>query len=188
MSMNDIELSVLDFIQRTFKCGFLDSFMKYVSLFFGEYGVFWIIVAVILLIIPKTRKIGTALAVSFILGVIFGNAVIKNIVTRARPFSLNKDITLIIHTTNDYSFPSGHTLVCFEAATVLLKKAPKKFGFIALVIAILVALSRMYLYIHFPTDVIAGIILGIFFGLVACVTVDKVYPIIENKIGKKENK
>ena len=88
---------------------------------------------------------------------------------------------LLVKTLSDFSFPSGHTLASFEAATVLMIR-DKRFGIPALILAILIALSRLYLYVHYPTDVLAGALLGVFIGIFACFLVDKIYKRFERKI------
>ena len=100
---------------------------------------------------------------ALVLGVIFGNGILKNLFQRVRPFDLENALVQIpiISKPGDWSFPSGHTLASFEAATVLMIR-DKRFGIPALILAVLVAFSRLYLYVHFPSDVIAGALL---FGL-----------------------
>lgn len=178
--MNSFELSILNFIQEKFKCAFLDWFMPVITKL-GDGGIFWIVIAVILLISKKYRKIGAMMSVSLILGLIFGNGILKNVVARTRPYDMdNVGVTLLVKRLSDFSFPSGHTLASFEACTVLMINN-KKMGIPALIIAILVALSRLYLYVHYPTDVIGGIVLGVLFGFLACFIVNKFIEYYNNK-------
>ena len=106
---------------------------------------------------------------------------LKNIVSRIRPYDLKQDIELLIKRLSDYSFPSGHTLASFEAATVLMIK-DKRLGIPALILAILIAFSRIYLYVHYPSDVLAGILFGIAFAFLAVFIVDKIYIKRETKL------
>lgn len=178
--MNVSELKILDFIREHFTCGFLDWFMPLVTKL-GDNGIFWIAVALILIITKKYRKTGIMMGVALLLGVILGNAVLKPLVARTRPFDMpGVEVDLLVKKLHDYSFPSGHTLACFEAATVLMIRE-KKFGIPALVIAVLVALSRLYLYVHYPTDVLAGAVLGTLFGLLAIYIVNTVIKVYNNK-------
>ena len=168
------DLSVLDYIAEHFKCGFLDVFMRIATLF-GEGGIFWIAVAVIFLFIPKHRKTGLMMGAAMLLGLIVGNGIMKNLIGRIRPYDMpGVSIELLINKLSDFSFPSGHTLVCFEAATVLTVRK-NKLAIPAIVIAVLVALSRLYLYVHYPTDVICGALLGIVFGICGTVIVNAIW-------------
>lgn len=176
--MNNFEIGILDFIRDTFACSFLDTVMPIISLF-GDKGIFWIAVAVLLIIFKKTRKTGISMGAALLIGVIVGNLILKNVVARIRPYDLNTEITLLVSALSDYSFPSGHTLASFEAATVLLIR-DKRLGIPALVLAILIALSRLYLYVHYPTDVLAGAVLGTAIGFFACFLVNSAY----NKLHK----
>lgn len=125
----------------------------------GDAGLIWIGVAIILLFIKKTRKCGVLMLVSMVLGLIIGNGLLKNLIARERPCWLDRSIPLLIPEPHDYSFPSGHTLASFEAA-VMIYLHNKKWGIISFVLAVLIAFSRMYLFVHFPTDVLGGAALG----------------------------
>lgn len=169
--MNAFELSILDFIQNHLRCRFLDFLMPLITKL-GDKGIAGIILVVILLMFKKTRKIGLTAGISIILGFIFGNIILKNVVARIRPYDLNREITLLIYKLKEYSFPSGHTLVAFECATSVALYN-KKWGTFVIVLAVLVALSRLYLYVHYPTDVLAGAALGVIIALVAKQIVEK---------------
>ncbi|MBQ4612275.1 MAG: phosphatase PAP2 family protein [Clostridia bacterium] len=180
--MNQVELTVLNWIQEHLRCDFLDTVMPIITRF-GDEGIFWIIVAVILICIPKTRKAGLSMGLAMLMGWIVGNMILKNAVARIRPYDVQEGINLLIDRLSSYSFPSGHTLVCFEAATALTMRY-RKWGIAALVLAALVAFSRMYLFVHYPTDVLGGAVLGIAFGIFASKLIDLVYT----KIEKRRNK
>ena len=181
--MNEFELKILDFIQNTFKCEFLDMLMPIITRLANS-GIFWIALAVLFLLIKRTRKTGLSMAVALILGFIIGNIVLKNVVGRIRPYDVNTDFALLIHTLKDYSFPSGHTLCSFEGAVCIFIRN-KKWGVAALVLASLIAFSRLYLYVHYPTDVLAGIILGTLFALAGTFFADKFFEKIENRKQKR---
>ena len=171
--MNGFEIKILDFIQKVFKCGFMDEFMKIMSIL-GDKGLIWILIALVLIINKKTRKIGITTGLALILGLIVGNALLKNIVGRIRPYDFNPQIDLIVSKLSDSSFPSGHSVSSFSAAVVLLIK-DKRIGIPALVLASIIAFSRLYLYVHFPTDVLSGAIIGIAVAFLSCYIVNKLY-------------
>ena len=131
---------------------------------FGEGGIFWIAWAVLMLVFPKTRKTGIAMAIALVMGVLICNVTLKPLIGRPRPYDYQLEhfgvtIKLLIDAQHDYSFPSGHTIASFEAAVALLLN-DKRMGIPAMVIAVLVTFSRLYLYVHYPTDVIFSIIVG----------------------------
>ena len=157
------DLPILDWIQAHLQCGFLDAVMPIVTLF-GEGGIFWIAWAVLMLVFPKTRKTGIAMAIALIMGVLICNVTLKPLIGRPRPYDYQLEhfgvtIKLLIDAQHDYSFPSGHTIASFEAAVALLLN-DKRMGIPAMVIAVLVTFSRLYLYVHWPTDVLGGILVG----------------------------
>ena len=150
---------ILDGIQNIFKSDFLDMVMPNLTAL-GEYGIIWILFGIALLISKKYRKYGVLVLVGLLLGLIIGNGILKNTIMRDRPCWIHTDVKLLIPIPKDYSFPSGHTQSAVIAAT-LITLANKKFGFVVIPLALLLAFSRLYLYVHFPTDIIGGAIVGL---------------------------
>ncbi|MDO5151832.1 MAG: phosphatase PAP2 family protein [Eubacteriales bacterium] len=178
------DLPILDWIQANLHSDFLDVIMPIITLF-GDGGIFWIAVSVLLLCIPKTRETGLGMIFALLLGVIVCNATLKPLVARIRPYdfqwqNFGIEIPLLVEGLHDYSFPSGHTIASFEAATVLLKHS-KKMGIPAMILAVLIALSRLYLYVHYPTDVIFSVFAGILFAFIGDALAAKVAPKLPSK-------
>lgn len=175
------DISVLNFIQENIVNPVLDVFFSLIT-HLGDDGIFWIAIAVVMLFFEKTRKTGIMMGAALILGLIIGNGVLKNVFGRVRPYALDDAMRsidqLLVKAPSDASFPSGHTLASFEASVVLMIR-DKRFGIPALIIAVCVALSRLYLYIHFPTDVIAGAILGTVNAVLAVLIVNMVWKAVE---------
>lgn len=169
--MNAFELNILNFIRENLANPFLDTVMPIITKF-GDGGIFWIALAVVFLFFKKTRKMGLCMGLALLMGFITGNLLLKNIVARIRPYDLNPEIELLVKHLSDFSFPSGHTLASFEAATAIFINN-KKWGIPALILAFLVALSRIYLYVHYPSDVLAAIILGVGFAVLSCTIIKK---------------
>lgn len=153
----DWELAFLNFLYAH-HMPFLDWLMKWVS-FLGNAGWFWIVLTVILLMLPRYRDTGIKMAAALILCLLVGNVVLKPLIARVRPYDVSTMIELLIERLDDYSFPSGHTYSSFAAACVLVRQS-RRLGIPALIVAFLIAFSRLYLYVHYPTDVIAGMLLG----------------------------
>ena len=195
MFLAQIELDILDKIEDIFEHDVMDTVMKGIT-HLGDAGIIWIIITLCLLISKQYRKLGILMAIGLILGLIIGNGIVKNVVSRERPFELadriNRAFPIKIPKPTDRSFPSGHTQASFISATILMM-AKRKFGIPALILAILIAFSRLYLKVHFPTDVLGGMLMGIAIGL----TVWFVYkwkfekkfgPVIEPKPVKEKAK
>lgn len=159
-SVQNLDGEILLQIQQHLRTDMLTPFMKIVT-FLGNGGWFWILCAVVLLAIPKTRKTGYAAVLSLIFGVIVTNLLLKNIVARPRPFAEIEALIPLIAKPTDFSFPSGHTTASFAVALVMLRMLPKKIGIPAVVLAALVAFSRLYLGVHYPTDVLAGFMVAL---------------------------
>lgn len=166
--IQSIDFQILDFIQNFIKNDILDPVMLGLS-YMGQAGAVWIILGIALAVFRKTRPAGVCLLASIALGYLAGDIVIKNLVARSRPFLINTDIKLNILAPSGYSFPSGHCTAAFAAVTSLfgMLKEKRWIAFCALALAVLIAFSRLYNYVHFPSDVLCGTLLGILCGLIA---------------------
>lgn len=138
----------------------------------GDGGIFWLALALVLLVIPKTRKCGISIFAAMAFSYIIGNLGLKPLVARPRPFTVATDVALIIDKPGEFSFPSGHTLHAFTAATAIFCYYRKP-GVVAYVLAALIAFSRMYLFVHYPTDILAGAVLGILDALLISFLLNK---------------
>lgn len=159
-----VDFAVLEFIQEKLRCGFLDVVMPFMT-HLGDKGIIWIVTAVVLLFFKKYRICAVKLLLELLLGVIIGNLIMKNIFERSRPCWLEPIEHMLVAVPKDYSFPSGHTMSSAIAATVLMLR-DRRTGIPAVIIALLIAFSRLYLYVHFPTDVLVGAAVGVFIGIV----------------------
>ena len=144
---------------QTLRTPLLDYVMAFFSML-GYKGLCSIALGLILLIVVKTRKTGMEVLLSIAIAFILANLIIKPIVMRPRPCDVYPFLEAVLPQPHDSSFPSGHTVNAFAAATAVFLNH-KKIGVLALIIAALVAFSRMYAAMHFPTDVLAGIIIGV---------------------------
>ena len=178
------DLPILDWIAANLKCGLLDFLMPLITVL-GDAGIFWILCSVVLILIPKYRKTGLSMGISLLIGLLVCNVTLKPLVGRIRPYDyqlqhFQKEIILLVEGLHDYSFPSGHTIASFEAATALLI-GNKKLGIPAMVLAVLIAFSRLYLYVHYPTDVLASVILGIGIAFLGTFLVKKGFSLWESR-------
>ena len=169
------ELNILDWFQ-TLHTPMLDKFMTSVTKL-GNAGIFWIILTVIFLIIPKMRKTGVIMAAALLTDLLICNVFLKNLVARIRPYDVNTTVELLVAKLHDYSFPSGHTAASFASVTALYLAGEKRLWIAALVISCMIAVSRLYLYVHYPTDVLGGIIFGCLSGWIGY----RIVKLIEEK-------
>ena len=154
-----MEIQILNWLQGL-HTPILDKLMCMIT-HLGDAGIIWIILAIVMILIPKTRKSGVIVAAALVVDVLLCNVILKNLVGRIRPFDVNTSVQLLISKPKDFSFPSGHTAASFSSVAALYLAGEKKLWKPALVLAILIAFSRMYLYVHYPTDILGGIIFGI---------------------------
>lgn len=177
------DFSVLYWIQDTLKCGVLDFLMPKIT-FLGNAGLIWLLAAGILLLLPKYRRTGILLLAALAVGVLVGNVMMKPLFARPRPCWIDTGVQLLVSAPRDYSFPSGHTLASVIGATVLTF-ADRRFGVVAVPLATLIALSRLYLFVHFPSDVLTSVILGIAIGTAAAKfggrLLDRILPLKDEK-------
>ncbi len=162
---NSFEIELLHDLQDAVQCDFLDWFMPIVTSL-ANAGIFWILLAIVLLCFKKTRKVGLTMGIALVIGLLVGNLTLKPLTARIRPYDFDPSITLLIPPEHEFSFPSGHTLASFEGA-VSIFAYNRNFGIAALIFAALIAFSRLYLMVHYPIDVITGAILGSAFAVAA---------------------
>lgn len=158
-----MDFSILYFFQNYIKTDVLDGMMSLITVT-GNAGIIWIALAAALLCFRRTRVVGMTVLLGLTVGLLIGNIVIKPIVARTRPFEIDPTVPLLIPKPKDFSMPSGHTLSSFIAATILFMHS-KRFGVPVLIYAVLIAISRLYLFVHFPTDVLVGLVLGVMLGV-----------------------
>ena len=163
------DLPILDWIAANIWCPALDVAMPIITML-GDAGIFWIAISVLFMITKKYRKTGIGMMLALMMGLLVCNIWLKPAVARIRPYDFQKEyflkeIPLLAGAMHDFSFPSGHTIASFEGAIVIALNH-KKLGIGALILAALIAFSRLYLYVHYPTDVIVSIILGTAFAFI----------------------
>lgn len=160
----------------------LDKLMIFLTSL-GDGGIFWIGLGLLLILLPtvclavpgtklqgrreglrRARSCGIVMLAAMALSLAVGNLAVKNLVARPRPFTRAPEVALLIPAPGEYSFPSGHTLHSFTAATVIFCFS-RRAGIGACVLAALIAFSRLYLFVHYPTDILGGMILGVADGL-----------------------
>lgn len=181
-----IDSAILRSIQNLLSGSFSDFFFANITVL-ANAGVFWIVLSAVFAIMPKTRKMSLTMMIAMLLGLLLGNLIIKNVVARMRPYQMDGAIQLIINKPSEFSFPSGHTLCSFGAAiSIYLYK--KKLGVLMLILASAIALSRMYLYVHFPTDILGGILLGIITANIAYIITEKIYMSKSKALAKSQLK
>jgi Membrane-associated phospholipid phosphatase len=169
--INNIDLGTIDFVKNNLDNKFFDTIMP-VFTTLGNGGLIWIIISIILLTQKKYRKVGAITLVALLLTYLVGEIGIKNLVRRERPFVSIHEIKLLVKAPSSFSFPSGHTASSFTAAT-MLSSYFKKYRIAIFSLAILIAFSRIYLMVHYFTDVLGGAILGIVMALLIKVILNK---------------
>lgn len=170
--IRSVDYNILLLIADNLRGGVLDPVMTVLSLM-GNGGAVWIATAVLLLFFRKTRRAGVAMLLALAAGYVIGNLCIKELVMRPRPFVTHSDLTALLDPGDRWSFPSGHALSSFAAATALWC-FHKKAGALALVLAAFIAFSRLYASVHYPTDVLAGMLIGIALAHAAAFLTDRI--------------
>lgn len=178
--MTNFEISILLWIQENLR-GVMDSFWVFITSL-ADKGWFWIVVGVALLLFKKTRTVGVTVLISLLINHILTNEILKDLVGRPRPYIASPEIITLIKQLSSYSFPSGHTSSSFAAALVLYRMMPKRVGIPAVILAAMIGFSRMYVGVHYPTDVLGGIVIG----LIASVASYYLVQFVKNKVGEKK--
>lgn len=172
--MQSIEFGILDWIQRNLRCEFLDWLMPAVSAL-SNHGEVWILLVVLLVLIKGRRREGLRVGAALLLDLLSCNLILKPLVGRVRPCMVNRAVELLVAVPADASFPSGHTAASFAAVFALYFSGSPLWR-PAAVLASLIAFSRLYLYVHWPTDILGGILLGMAVGWLGAKLVKKVSP------------
>lgn len=165
--------TILHWIQSHLVVSQLTPFVRTIT-FLGNGAIVWIIICLVLCIHKKTRKAGFLALVSMLVTFLIVNVVIKNAVARIRPYDAYATISNLIGVQSDYSFPSGHSASSFAAAIVLFLQLPKKYSTYFLILAICISLSRLYVGVHYPSDVILGALLGLGIALLVIFTSQRI--------------
>lgn len=159
MFMQNMDMKLLQMIHSIFQNDLFDRLMPMITKL-GDKGMIWIILAFGLLCSKSYRHVGILALLSLALSTLIGEGFIKHMIGRDRPFVGVPDIQLLIKAPITYSFPSGHTASSFAVAGVLANKL-KKYKIPILCLATAIAFSRLYLFVHYPSDILAGVILGL---------------------------
>ena len=167
------DFSVLDAIAAR-RTPFFDAIFPFITKL-GNAGVVWILFAAVLLCFKKTRRLAICAAIALILDLLVCNFLLKPMVDRVRPFAL-REVQLLVPAPGDASFPSGHAAAAFSFSMALAFRK-SKLAIPALLLAALISFTRLYFYLHFPTDVLGGIAVGIVCAAAAC--------FLEAKLSKK---
>ena len=170
--LNLFESNILLWIQENLRTDALDFLMPYVSAV-NNAGLLSMLTVILLIVLAKYRKVGITAFFSLATEAVIVNLFLKNCTARVRPYVVNEALLLLGHMPGDFSFPSGHTGAAFAVATVLFLYGkddiiPKKYAALAVAAAVLVAVSRLYNAAHYPSDVLIGMLIGMFTGVLAC--------------------
>ena len=157
----NLDGNILLWIQEYIRQDWMEGLGKGITML-GDSGWFWIALSLLLMVPRRTRWIGITSLAAIVIGALITNVTLKNLVARTRPYEVVEGLALLIEKQGDYSFPSGHTCASFAAAGVYWRMLPKKFGIPLVILAAMIAFSRLYVGVHYPTDVLAGLLIGLF--------------------------
>lgn len=159
------DISILKFINDHMHTGILDKIMPIITKL-GDVGIIWFVISIALIISKKYRRVGWVCILSLFISSLIGEVFLKHVIQRTRPFNIVPGISLLVKKPITTSFPSGHTTASFAVAYVI-SKTIKKFKPYVIILAVLIAFSRLYLFVHYPTDVLSGIVIGLVSGMLA---------------------
>ena len=158
--LEQIDISILFFIQNHLRNPLFDRLFIPIT-HFADDGIFWILLVLVLIWAKKTRRAGMAALFSMAICYILTSMWLKDFVGRIRPYETYSSLVLLVEKDPDFSFPSGHTVISFAAALIYVRMLEKPFGIATLLLAILIGFSRLYVGIHYPSDVLGGFLLAL---------------------------
>lgn len=165
-SLINFEGSILLFLQNYVRNPVLNALLIPFTLS-NNAGISCILIVAVFIYFKSLRKAGILMGISLLLEFLLNNLIIKNLFARIRPYEVIDGLILLVGKAPDYSFPSGHTGSAFALAVVIFMVMDRKYGVIALILASLMGFSRLYVGIHYPSDVLGGVILGVVTSVIA---------------------
>lgn len=168
-----MDFSILYAIQNI-RTPILDEIIVFITNACGSKAQIWIYLGIVLCLFKKTRKMGLSVLLSYYMVWIIGQDILKDIIARVRPCNIDETIELLVSRPTSYSCPSTHSGLAFAMATSIYS-FDKYAGKISIICALIIAFSRMYLFVHFPSDVLLGSILGIISGIVCAKLIKYIY-------------
>lgn len=181
-----LDFNILFWIQNLIRNDVFDVIIPfYTSL--GEDGIIWIALGLILLVPKKYRKTGIMVLAALLVMLVVNNIVLKNLIARPRPCWTYPEMVQLVHNPSSYSFPSGHTTSAFAVAFTVFSQH-KKLGKVIIVMAAIMAFTRLYVFVHFPTDIYGGILVAAAITTFVCFMEKKISPRITEFIQKRTNK
>lgn len=185
-TLMNIDEDILLYIQENIRNATADTIMKAVT-HLGDMGIFWIMIIFVLFLSKKYTKTAFIMALTLALGLLITNLILKNSVHRIRPFHAIEELFPLINKPEDWSFPSGHATSSIGCGIAMLRNLPKKYGISGFTIGILIAVSRIYLGVHYTTDVVAGALIGTVSALSSEKIINKADRIIKKKRKSKKS-
>lgn len=184
-AIQNIDFQILDWIRLHCHTAVGDHVMVLISFLCDP--LMWVLYLAVLLLIKKTRKDGIVATCGVLTGALFANVILKNLVGRSRPCWIRPEIPLLVSVPKDYSFPSGHTMATTIFTVIMVKRHPK-LGFVLIPLLLLLMFSRLYLYVHFPSDVLFSLVTGTLIGIAVCLLEPRVTKKIQSlRESKAEN-
>lgn len=172
--LSELDSGILLWIQEYLRNSVLTPVLKVITTL-GNGGAIWILLTLLILMMPKTWKAGCMMVAALLGTLLINNILLKNLVARTRPYEVIEGLTYLVRRPSEFSFPSGHAGSSFAAACVMLRRLPKRYGIPAFVLAVLIALSRLYVGVHYPSDVLFGMISGILISYAAEAIVERIW-------------
>lgn len=171
LAIQDLDIQILYWLSDVVRSDWLTPILTFTT-HLCDHGEIWLTLALLLLLRPRTRRCGTAILIAMVMGLVLGNGLLKHLLARPRPFVTYPDLIPLVQI-GGYSCPSGHTLASFCAATAVFRFYRKP-GVAAFLLAALIGFTRLYVGVHYPTDVLLGMLLGIIFGTLSAMLVNRI--------------
>ncbi|MBS4461775.1 phosphatase PAP2 family protein [Aerococcaceae bacterium zg-B36] len=172
--MTNYELLLMDWIRQHLQSEFVQTVLVFFTRI-GDFGIVWIALTVLLILFQRTRRLGVTLCITLALMLIINNGLLKNMIERARPCQIQEQVKLLIECPKSFSFPSGHASSSFAVFGVFLFTPNIKsyWKWLVFILASVIAFSRIYLFVHFPSDILVGSMVGM---LLAWITIHWIMP------------